>query len=429
MLDGVTGTAERDARSRPASGDARGRSPLVADPGPLDRRHVLAAAGLAAVCTALLWFRTDHLTPGTAYFGLAWDHHMYIAMAQDGPFGFHIAPYNWRVLGPALVWAMPFSTQAGFQVVSLLGVWGTGVAVWVLLRRLGFEQAMAVAGLLVYFALGYATKWTLFDFWLTDPLAFLLATVAVLLALSGRDGAFAVCLAAGVLAKESVIFVAPLAYTLRARRAWDPALALRSIGAALPAVAVLIAIHLGIPQRNADPAYVAGLPRVIRDNTIRDYTYGSVLHHTVAKRLHHWPETLVRTVSAFGLVAPVLAVTGLVRSPRARSFALRMLPFLVLVYVQLLFAYNTERLLVLGLIAVVPLATWGLRELQVWRGAGPNAYLAFAATLFAVQLVGMHEWQPNPLIQVAILASFVPFLGPWRIGRDRTPAPPAGDRR
>ena len=36
---------------------------------------------------------------------------MYIAMAQGSPFDFHIAPYGWRVLGPALVWAMPFSTQ------------------------------------------------------------------------------------------------------------------------------------------------------------------------------------------------------------------------------------------------------------------------------------------------------------------------------
>jgi hypothetical protein len=405
----VTATTAREARPP---------GPVEAGAGPIDRRQVLGAAAIAAMCTALLWFRTDHLTPGTPYFGLPWDHHMYIAMAVGGPFDFHIAPYGWRVLGPALVWAMPFSTQLGFQIVTIAGVWGTGLAVWVLLRRLGFANELAVAGLFLYFALGYATKWTLFDFWLTDPLAFLLATVAVLLAMSGRDVAFAVCLVIGVLAKESVIFVAPLAYTLRARRPWDPGLALRTLGATLPAVAALIAVHIGIPARNADPAYVAGLPKVIRDNTIAHYTYGSVLHDTVAKRLHHWPETLVRTVSAFGLAVPVLAAVGL-RSRRARSFALRTLPFLVLVYVQLLFAYNTERLLVLGLIAVVPLATWGLEELMELRGSGPGPYLALAATLFAIQLVGLHEWEPNPLVQVAILVAFVPFVGPWRFGRAR----------
>jgi hypothetical protein len=408
-----------------AGPDGRTRSgreshgPVVRHPGPLDRRGLLQAAGLAAACTALLWFRTDHLTPGTTYFPLPWDHHMYIAMAVHGPLDFHIAPYAWRILGPALVWAMPFDAQLGFQVVTVVSVWATGVAMWVLLGRLGFRPELCFAGLLLYFSLGYATKWTLFDFWLTDPLAFLLATAAVLLALSDRDVAFAVCLALGVLAKESVIFVAPLAYTLRARRLWDPALALRTLGAALPAIGALVAVHVGIPQRNADPAYVAGLPRAIRENTIPDYTYGSVLHHTVAKRLHHWPETLLRSVSAFGLATPVLAAIGL-RSPRARSFALRTLPFLVLVYVQLLFAYNTERLLVLGLVAAVPLAVWGLEGLMDMRGsAGAAAYVALPAGLFLVQLVGVHEWEPNLLVQLAILAAFVPLVGPWRWGRAR----------
>ena len=392
-----------------------GERSFAGPPARVDRRDLLLAAGVAALCTGLLWFRTDHLTPGTPYFALPWDHHMYIAMAVHGPFGFHIAPYGWRVLAPALVWAMPFSAQLGFQLVT---VWATGVAVWVLLRRLGFTAPIAIAGLLLYFAVGYATKWTLFDFWLTDPLAFLLATCAVLLAMSGRDVGFAVCLALGVAAKESVIFVAPLAYTLRSTRAWDRGLAVRTIGATLPAIAVLVALHVGIPERNADPVYVAQFPPAIRDKVIQHYTYGYVLHHIVAKRVHHLGSTLIRTVSAFGLVVPVLAVIGL-RSRRARSFALRSVPFLLLVLTQLLFAYNTERLLVLGLIAVVPLTAWGLEQLMELRGAGPTAYVVFAAGVFAVQLVGMHEWEPNPLIQLGILAASVPFVGPWRFGTRR----------
>ncbi|MFL5798149.1 MAG: hypothetical protein ACJ77A_09475 [Actinomycetota bacterium] len=416
-----SGVAGRRRDGRPArlrqerAGPQGDRGPTAE---PLDRRRLLRAAGLAAVCTALLWLRTDHLTLGSPYFVLPWDHHMYIAMAVGGPLDFHVAPYAWRILGPALVWAMPFGAQLGFQIVTLVCVWGTGVAVWALLARLGFRPELCTAGLLLSFSLGYATKWTVFDFWLTDPLAFLLATTAVLLVLSGRDLAFAVCLAVGVLAKESVIFVAPLAYTLRARRPWDRALALRTLGATLPAIGALVAVHLGIPERNADPAYVAGLPRAIRENTIPHYTYGSVLHHIVARRLDHWPQSLVRTVSAFGVATPVLAAIGL-RSPRARSFALRALPFLALVLVQLLFAYNTERLLVLGLVAAVPLAVWGFEQLIDLRGSGLAACVTLAGVLFLVQLAGMHEWEPNPLVQLAVLAVFVPFVGPWRVGRGR----------
>src|SRR5207244_9415264 len=220
----------------------------------------------------------------------------------------------------------------------------------------------------------------------------------VLLALDGRDVGFAACLALGVLAKESVIFVAPLFYTLQATRRWDPRLALRTVAVAAPAVAALVAVHLGVPAMNHDAAYVAGLPRPIRANTIPDYTFGAVLRDIVGRRLHHWPQTLVRSVSAFGILVPALALVGL-RRPAARSFGARVLPFLVLDYVQLLFAYNTERLLVLGAVALVPLAVWGMVELMELRGSGPAAYVALAATFVAMQLVGRHEWEPNPLLQ------------------------------
>ena len=381
-------------------------------PGRIGIRRLAAVAGLSALCAALLWLRTDHLTPASPYFGLPWDHHMYLFMATHGPFSFHVAPYCWRVLVPFVVWALPFSAQAGFTAVTLAAVVLTGVAVWAVCWRLGLGPAPSTAGMLLYFSLGYATKWTVFDVWLTDPLAILLVAAAVLLALSGRDVAFAACLALGVLAKESVIFAAPLFYTLQAGRRWDRRLALRTVAVALPAVAALAAVHLAIPAMNHDPAYVRTLPEPIRRNTIPDYTLGAVLHDTVVRRAHHLAQTLVRSVSAFGLLVPVLAVVGL-RRPAARSFGARVLPFLVLDYVQLLFAYNTERLLVLAAAVVVPLAVWGMVELMELRGSGPAPFVALAAAFFAMQLVGRHEWEPNPLIQLAVIAAFVPFAGPW----------------
>ena len=47
------------------------------------------------------------------------------------------------------------------------------------------------------------------------------------------------------------------------------------------------------------------------------------------------------------------------------------------------------------------------------------AVVALPAVLFLVQLVGEHEWEPNPLVQLAILAAFVPLVGPWRRGKAR----------
>ncbi|HXJ65439.1 MAG TPA: hypothetical protein VNN79_16910, partial [Actinomycetota bacterium] len=394
----------------------RRRAAVIRDPIPIEPREVWLIGLIAAVCTALLWFRTDHLISGSPYFELPWDHHMYIYMAQHNPIDFHIAPYGWRILVPSIVWATHLSLPLGFQLVTLLSVWGTGLAVWALQRRLGFSRELAIAGMLLYFALGFATKWTLFDFWLTDPLAFLLATCAVLFALSGKDVGFAICLAVGVLAKESVIFVAPLAYTLRTRRVWDPALAAKTVAATVPAIVALVALHIGIPARNSDAAYLrsSNFHHPILDNIIGRYTYGAQFHAIVSERLHHLGSTLIRSVSAFGLVVPVLVGVGL-RSRWARSFGLRALPFLVLVYAQLLFAYNTERLLVLGLIAVVPLATWGLEQLMEMRGVGPARYVALAAVVFGAQLIWKHEWEPELWVSVLIVAAGVAVAGPWRL--------------
>ena len=364
----------------------------------------------------LLWFRTDHLTPGRPEFGLPWDHHMYIFMAQHGPFGLHVAPYGWRVLAPAIAWTSPFGVQWSFEVLTFVAIWVTGVVIWLVCVRLGFDTRLAVGGMLLYFALGFATKWLVFDFWLTDQLAILAAAVAVLLALRGRTVAFAVCLAVGVMAKESVIFAAPLLYTLQARRKWDPELALRTVAAALPAVGVLVTLHLGIAEMNARP-YPREIEAVIRASRIRHYTYVSVLHQTVLRRYHHMGRTLTGAIGAFGLLVPLLSIYGLVRSSRARSFGLRVLPFLVLVYVQLLFAYNTERLLVLAAPVVIPLAVWGLGELVEIRPSASWVAVGLPATFFAMQLVGMHEWEPLWPIQLGVSVVFVLILRPWAPAR------------
>jgi hypothetical protein len=273
--------------------------------------------------------------------------------------------------------------------------------------------------MLLYFSLGYAMKWLAFDFWLTDQLAILAVAVAVLLALEGRTIAFAVCLAIGVMAKESVIFVAPLLYTLQTRQRWDKAIAVRTVGATIPAVAVLVALHLGIGERNAAP-YPPEIEAVIRASRIRHYTYGSVLHDTVLRRYHSLGRTIVGAVGAFGLLVPVLTLVGL-RSPRARSFALRVLPFLVLDYVQLVFAYNTERLLVLAAPAVIPLAVWGLAQLVEWRPEAAWVAVALPGAFFVMQLVAIHQWEPIWPLQLAVIVVFGLLLRPWaRV--ERTPA-------
>ena len=186
--------------------------------------------------------------------------------------------------------------------------------------------------------------------------------------------------------------------------------------AALPAVGVLVALHLGIAEMNARP-YPHEIEAVIRASRIRHYTYVSVLHQTVLRRYHHMGRTLTGAIGAVGLLVPLLSIYGLVRSSRARSFGLRVLPFLVLVYVQLLFAYNTERLLVLAAPVVIPLTVWGLGELVEIRPSASWVAVGLPATFFAMQLVGMHQWEPLWPIQLGVIVVFVLILRPWSPAR------------
>jgi len=67
-------------------------------------------------------------------------------------------------------------------------------------------------------SLGYVLKFNPYDFWLTEPLAFLSVAAALLRVVLRLDIGFAICLAIGVLAKESVFFVVGLHDGLPAKR-------------------------------------------------------------------------------------------------------------------------------------------------------------------------------------------------------------------
>jgi hypothetical protein len=123
----------------------------------------------------------------------------------------------------------------------------------------------------------------------------------------------------------------PLFYGLHARRAWDARVALRSVLLALPAAAAFLLLRLLLQQ---DGAYTwAGAAR-------EAWAYHASLS---------LPQLLARlTVGPLGILAP-LAVLG---AWRERTLALRLLPFLVAVYIQVIFARNIERMVVL---AVPPL--------------------------------------------------------------------------
>jgi hypothetical protein len=356
---------------------------------------------VALLTLGLLWLRTDHLAPDHPWWSFPGDHHMYLFMA-DHPIGdLHLAPWGWRILGPGLVRLLPGSSQWGFQLVCLLSLCVAATCVYRICRRLGFDARLASAGLLLFMSLSFATKYVMFDFWLTDPLAFAIVALAVLFAIEQRPVAFAIYLAIGVLAKESEIFAAPLLDTFGAERPLDRRALWRAAAATAPALLVLMAVRLAIPAWNGQP-YALGLPGPIAANarTIPDYSALAIAREVLSRRAADLTSTLTHTVSAFGLLVGVLPFLG---GRRARALALRFSPFLILVALQLVFAFNTQRLLVLAFPAVIPLALCGLRTLR--EHDVPDVALLGSCAVFAgLQLLSPEQIAPPPLVQAAALA-------------------------
>jgi len=135
----------------------------------------------AAVAVALLVIRTDLKTMGTAAFAdPGWDRHLYIEMARRGPFDFHLAPYCWRILEPALAAALPFDLQASFMTVTLAALVGLGAAVYGLVRTAGFSPWHGLIAMLLFFSLGWGPKFVVSDFWVPDALGTLFIVLALI---------------------------------------------------------------------------------------------------------------------------------------------------------------------------------------------------------------------------------------------------------
>ena len=371
--------------------------------------YLLALLG-SAIAVALLVLRTDLKTVGTAAFAdPGWDRHLYIEMARRGLFDFRLAPYCWRILEPALAAALPFGLQASFMTVTFAALIGLGAAVYGLVRVAGFSRWHGAIAVLLLYSLGWGPKFVVSDFWVPDALGTLFLVVAIIFALRNRPIEMAVTMAIGVLAKESVLFAAPLFYTLNARSIGDWRQLRTTLLVVAPAIAVLVALRLLIPEANGDHAYTATMPPVISrfPELFPPYDYIDRFREIAREsRWAHrsWADFDAYVADPFGVALLALAVIGVARKP---VLVLRLAPFVLLVYSQLLFATDTQRLLVLAFPALALLAMPGLDAVGGWLCVRISLFLPAAFALFALALVSRDDYGSQLLFQTAVLLAWL----------------------
>lgn len=345
----------------------------------------MCVAALALVLVALLAIRTQILTPNHPVFSQPADHHKYIHMAENDPFDFHIAPFCRRVGLPLLVKVIPLSTQASFRLISVIATLGTGIAVYYLAKSFGFSQKLSILGMLIFFSMGWATKFPMFDYWLPDALSLFLTTLALIYCRTKRDVPLSILLTVGVVVKESVIFIAPLYLTLQTLN--DRREILRWSAVVAPALIVLAAMRLAFPSYNDDQAYLEALPRELRQVDREDEDHGfRERFYTISQQRFEdrsWSALHAYTVGTFGVLSLVLPFFDFRKNT---ELLLRFLPFVVLTYVQLLLATDTQRLLILAFPVTITMSLNGLEHLMRRFGIRTFVFVALSLALISLNL-------------------------------------------
>jgi hypothetical protein len=370
------------------------------------RKEIILFLSVTLLVLIGLFLRTDRLTYSDPDFTKIWDHTFYIEMATNHPSNLHIAPFEYRILNPLLAKFLPFDLIINFTILSFTALWLTGIITYFMLRTMGFSIPLAFTGLLFFLSLGWATRYNIWDFWLSDPMGFLFIVAAIWSIFAKKDLIFLLLLAIGVSAKENVIFVAPLYYTFNAKKMLDSKVLFRSLILVAPALLILLALRIYIPTTN-DGYNVANLFQTIGSKRIQQ-----LLKDT-------GDYLLLYSIGTFGVSLIFLPLFSIKQN---LSLFLRFSPFFVLAYSSLLFAYNTERLIVSAFPAVIIMALYGIKSIADKTGSYGKIFIFLPLSLIALLLI-KKEWHiVSSLYEALILLLFLAlsYQSDWLIKKIKT---------
>jgi hypothetical protein len=162
------------------------------------------------------------------------------------PFGVHTFPFGYRLGLPLAVHWLPFDHTVSFTALALLAAAGAAAFAYLLMRELGGERrvagalalAMCVSPPFLIVALRHGRN--------PDIATVFFMMAATYFAVRRKRLSLAVTLLIGVVVREAVLFVVPLAYGLWAVRPLDRRAARDSLAVAVPAVVAYAAIRLGV---------------------------------------------------------------------------------------------------------------------------------------------------------------------------------------
>lgn len=366
---------------------------------------------LASLILLKLFIKGEVMFYNHPHFPLPWDHHKYIFMALTNPFDFHIAPYCWRVFVPFIASFLPFTLSVNFLFISFISIVITGYFIYKISLIYFDKIEYGISALFFYYSLNFAVNYILYDFWLVDAFAILLIVISLYAILIKNDFIVGLTLIIGALTKESVLFVVPLYYSLNSDKIWNMQLFFRTLIISLPALIVFVIIRILIPQMNDNSEYLSNLSEILTVvyNGKSNFNYLTVFYEIGVVRIKNFNISLLEeiTIMSFGMLIfwPFLSL-----KESSRLF-IKYAPFLCLTYLQIFFAVNTSRLIVIAFPLFVIASLKGIRKMIIKLKL--DRFLLIIFSFIAFMIFYFHErlsFGPHTLWQVLFSLIIILFL-------------------
>lgn len=341
------------------------------------------------------------------------DHHHYIERAEGEAGRKALAeapPYVWRVLTPLAARALMhagLSVNAAFYLITNLSLFGFLLVLFLYLREVGFDRALALTGLALVSFMQGAVRWFEYQYWMSDPPCLFLVALAFWLVRRQKHAALGLVSVVAAFVRETyvVVYVHYLLYLWK-RRSWPEAVA-RTLAVSVLPVAILLVLRLAIVPNQPDDLVAS-------------------FHENVAFRLRRLFDNqwYVLTLGTWGVLFPLFLLYPARIWGLARRHFDQLAPALA-VYASLAVSNNTERPLAYAVPALLPAALHNLRSFLA-----ETRLPALAVVAVAVALQAFFWWQTRlfemgmSIYQPANLAVAAAMLGFWiccRVALARAP--------
>lgn len=324
-------------------------------------RNSTIALVLSFIITLLIFYKTDKITYSHSLFPMPWDHHKYIFMALNN-LDFHIAPFCWRILVPILASILPFELSINFQLIAFFSIAFSGYFVFLIGRKIFENDVIGFGMILAFYTSSFAVKYPIHDFWLPDALVIFLISAGIYSILIKNNLTFLLIIVLGALTKESVLFIIPLYYTLNTKQIFDKKLLFRTFVFLIIGLSILILVRVLIPPLNHNHEYVSRFPLHLKlvQNESSFYSFGYLFKTIGLERIKNFSLKFLYKISVYVFTSYFIFMFFHIKS--LLKWSIKFLPYLILVYSQLLFAINIERLVVLAFPFVLISAFAGLNK-------------------------------------------------------------------